>query len=77
MYPQRLVSNPNPTRDPSAPEEESAQLSSPRKHGRRRKRKRSKRVKNIITVVVLFVMVLVILWFMVRAVMDIGGGQAN
>ena len=57
--------------------EESEQLSPPRKHGRRRKRKRSKRVKNIITVVVLFIMVLVIVCFLVRAIMNLGGGGSH
>jgi cytoskeletal protein RodZ len=60
-------------RTPSVPEDESAQLPSRHRHGRRRKKKRSKRVKNIITVVVLFIMVLVIVWFLVNAIMDLGG----
>ncbi len=67
------MSDPNSLRSPSAPDDEEAQLPTRHRHGRRRKKKRSKRFKNILTVAVLFVMVLVILWFLVRAVMDMGG----
>ena len=77
MYPQGLVSDSNPKRNLPAPEDESAQHPTRRRLGRQRKRKRGKRLKNIITVAVLFVMVLVILWFAVRAVMDLGGGHSG
>jgi hypothetical protein len=62
---------------PSVPEDESAQFLTRHRHGRRRKKKRSKRFKNILTVVVLFIMVLVIVWFLVSAIMDLGGSHAE
>jgi len=68
------VSDPEPRRNPPAPEE-SVQLPSSRKHGRQRKRKKSKRLKNFITVVVFFFMIVVIIWFAVRAISGMGGGH--
>jgi hypothetical protein len=71
------VSDPNPKRNPPAPEESAHLSSSHKPHGRRRKRKKSKRVKNIITVLVLLIMVVVIIWFAIRAVMTLGGHSSD